>query len=168
MSALLGHRQLSDLDFDDLDPRFGSEPLRLRLRVDEPAEPERRARFTFPSSIVCREPFLFLLLELSVGLEAVQVAAHRALCEPHPAAGLVDQVRRLDVERESTRVSFSAELVEGDDPGVGVALGDVPLDPLVGALLDDLGLEALADPPDLRLEGDRGLVDRARRSRSGA
>jgi hypothetical protein len=34
------------------------------------------------------------------------------------------------------------------------AVGDLPLDPLVLALLDDLGAELLRHPPDLRLEGD--------------
>src|SRR4051812_8239345 len=48
--------------------------------------------------------------------------------------------------------------MEGHDTGVRDALGHLPLDPLVLLLLDDLGLELLRDPPDLRLERDVRVV----------
>ena len=56
------------------------------------------------------------------------------------------------------RVSLGARLVERHDAGVGDALRDLPLDPLVGPLRLDLGLELLRLAPDLRRERDGAVV----------
>ena len=77
---------------------------------------------------------------------------------PHPASRLLDQRTGLDVQVDLDARQPVGQLMEGDDAGVRDALGDLPLDPVVGSLLDDLGLELLRDAPDLRLERDVGLV----------
>ena len=89
--------------------------------------------------------FLGLLGDLCVSLEPVQIAADRALRETHPASGFLDQAFGFDVEAHLDPGEPRRELVEGDDPPVQESLLDVPLDALVRALLDDLGLEALGD-----------------------
>jgi hypothetical protein len=65
----------------------------------------------------------------------------------------------LHVERDVDAGQVLRQRVEGDHAGMRVAVGDVPLNALLRMLFDDLGLEALADPPNLRLEGDRRVVD---------
>jgi hypothetical protein len=65
---------------------------------------------------------------------------------------------RLDVNIDLDPGEAVGELVKGDDAGVSHTLRDVPLDALVRPLLDDLGLEAPVDSPDLRREGDGRLI----------
>ena len=67
-----------------------------------------------------------------------------------PASRFLEQAFGLDVEGHLDPGEPRGQLVEGDDAAVREALLDVPLDPLVGPLLDDLGLELPGDPPDLR------------------
>src|SRR4051794_37973025 len=87
-----------------------------------------------------------------VGLEAVHVGPDSALDVTHAARSLLDQRAGLDVDVDLDPRQPRADLVEGDDAGVRDALRDLPLDALVRALLDDLGLELLGLAPDLRLE----------------
>ena len=76
----------------------------------------------------------------------------------HATGGLLDQRAGLDVDVQLDARQTRPELVEGHDAGVRDALRHFPLDPLVGTLLDDLGLELLRLAPDLGLEGDVCLV----------
>jgi hypothetical protein len=100
----------------------------------------------------------FDLLHLDEGLEAGKVGSHRTLHVAHSACRLLDQRARLHVERDLNPGEAIRDLVEGDDARMRDALAHVPHDPLVRALLDDLGLELLRHPPDLRLEGDGAIV----------
>ena len=76
----------------------------------------------------------------------------------HPARGLLDERAGLNVDVQLHAREPRAQLVERDHASVRDALADLPLDPLVRALLDDLGRELLRDTPDLGLERDVGLV----------
>src|SRR4029450_7169614 len=96
---------------------------------------------------------LGFLLELDVGLESVQVAAHCALDEAQPATRFVDQVVGLHVHGHLEAGQAVAELVEGDDASMREPLGDVPFDPFVGTLLQDFGLDPLLYSPALCLGG---------------
>src|SRR4051794_6532902 len=91
-------------------------------------------------------------------LEARQIGSHRALDVTHTARRLLDQRAGLNVDVQLHPREARAKLVEGHDAGVSDALDDLPLDALVRALLDDLGLELLRLAPDLDLEGDVRLV----------
>src|SRR3954451_6536340 len=91
-------------------------------------------------------------------LEASEVGADGALDMPHPARGLLDERAGLYVDVELDASQPRSDLVERDDAGMAHALRDLPLDPLVGPLLDDLRLELLRHAPDLRLEGHVRLV----------
>src|SRR5215218_10199597 len=95
------------------------------------------------------------LLHLDERLVAVHVGAHGALDVAHAAGGLLDQRARLHVEGDLDPREPRGELVEAGHAGVRDALRDLPLDPVVGPLRDDLGLELLRLAPDLRGEPDR-------------
>src|SRR5215211_1243009 len=99
-----------------------------------------------------------LFLHLDIGLEAREVRSDRPLHVAHPASRLLDQRARLDVEGHLHAGELGGELVERHDPRVVQTLCHVPLDAIVGALVEDLGVELLRNAPDLRLERDVALV----------
>src|SRR5436305_2952618 len=99
-----------------------------------------------------------VLLHLGEGLETVQVAAHRPLGEPHPAACFLQQRVGLHVHADLDPGQPRRQLVEGDDAAVGEALFGVPFDPLVAPLVEDLRFELLGDAPDLGRERDGGIA----------
>src|SRR5215211_3401957 len=154
------------------------EPLFLRLEPDRlpllrPFDEERdfalvrlrplfdvdRPRELDPEDLDLAAPSpVHFLVHHHVGLEAGQIGAYRSLHVPHPASRLLDQAARLQVEGDLDAGEAVGELVEGHDAGVRDALVHLPLDSLVGPLLDDLGLELPGEAPDLGLEGDVGLV----------
>ena len=88
----------------------------------------------------------------------MQVSTDGALDVAHAAGGLLDQAAGLDVDVDLDAGQARGDLVEGRDAVVRDALGDVPLDALVGALLLDLGGELAREEPDLRLELEVRLV----------
>jgi hypothetical protein len=69
----------------------------------------------------------------------MKVGPDGALDMAHAAGGLLDQAAGLDVDVDLDAREPRGELVERSDAVVRDALGDVPLDALVGALLLDLG-----------------------------
>src|SRR5512134_3043377 len=72
-------------------------------------------------------------------LEALQVALHAAAVHPQDAAERLHQAGGLVLHLNSDPRLGLAQVVERDDAGVAVALDRLPGDPLVGALLHDLG-----------------------------
>ena len=74
---------------------------------------------------------------------------------------------RLEVEVDLDPGQAGGELVEGDHAGVRQALGDVPLDPLVRPLLDDLGLEPPVIP-QIFIEKERVVSSACSTLSSGA
>src|SRR4051794_8971577 len=99
-----------------------------------------------------------LLVHHHVGLEPVQVGPHGALDVPRPTRELLDQRAGLDVHADLDPGQPGGKLVERHDALVAESLDDVALDPLIGALFVDLGLELPRDAPDLRLERNVRLV----------
>src|SRR4051812_30727726 len=99
-----------------------------------------------------------LVAHLDERLEALEVGARRPLGEPRPAGDLLDRALGVDVDVELDARQAVAELVEGDDADVLHAARRPPDDPLVGHLLDDLGLPHAPDAPHLLVEDDRRVV----------